>query len=75
MPASAAADSRQVGSTAALLDFASTDDAREYIVVTESGILFEMRRKCPDKVFLAAPADDAECQCNECDYMKMNTLD
>ena len=59
MPASAAADSRQVGSTAALLDFASTDDAREYIVVTESGILFEMRRKCPDKVFLAAPADDA----------------
>ena len=65
----------KVGSTAALLDFASTDDAREYIVVTESGILFEMRRKCPDKVFLAAPADDAECQCNECDYMKMNTLD
>ncbi len=65
----------KVGSTAALLDFASTDDAREYIVVTESGILFEMRRKCPDKVFLAAPADDAECQCNECDYMKMNTLE
>ena len=65
----------KVGSTAALLDFASTDDAREYIVFTESGILFEMRRKCPDKVFLAAPADDAECQCNECDYMKMNTLE
>lgn len=65
----------KVGSTAALLEFARTDDAREYIVVTESGILFEMRRKCPDKVFLAAPAEDAECQCNECDYMKMNTLE
>ena len=65
----------KVGSTAALLDFARIDDAREYIVVTESGILFEMRRKCPEKVFLPAPAEDAECQCNECDYMKLNTLE
>lgn len=64
----------KVGSTAALLDFARTDDAKEYIVVTESGILFEMRKKCPDKIFLPAPAEDAECQCNECDYMKLNTL-
>lgn len=64
----------KVGSTAALLDFASKDDAKEYIVVTESGILFEMRNKCPEKTFLAAPAEDAECQCNQCDYMKMNTL-
>lgn len=64
----------KVGSTAALLDFAQKDDAREYIVVTESGILFEMRNKCPEKTFLAAPAEDAECQCNECDFMKMNTL-
>lgn len=64
----------KVGSTAALLDFAATDDAQEYIVVTESGILFEMRRKCPGKTFLAAPAQDAECQCNECDFMKLNTL-
>ncbi len=64
----------KVGSTAALLDFATKDDAQEYIVVTESGILFEMRRKCPEKTFLAAPAEDAECQCNECDYMKLNTL-
>ena len=64
----------KVGSTAALLDFAQKDDAKEYIVVTESGILFEMRKKCPEKIFLAAPAEDAECQCNECDFMKMNTL-
>ena len=64
----------KVGSTAALLDFAQKDSAKEYIVVTESGILFEMRNKCPEKIFHAAPAEDAECQCNECDYMKMNTL-
>ena len=64
----------KVGSTAALLDYAQKDDSREYIVVTESGILFEMRKKCPQKIFLAAPAEDSECQCNECDYMKLNTL-
>ena len=64
----------KVGSTAALLEFAEKDEAGEYIVVTESGILFEMKKKCPGKVFLAAPAEDAECQCNECDFMKMNTL-
>lgn len=65
----------KVGSTAALLEFARTDEAQEFIVVTESGILFEMQRKCPEKTFLPAPAEDAECQCNECEYMKMNTLD
>ena len=65
----------KVGSTAALLEFARTDDAKEFIVVTESGILFEMRRKCPGKTLLAAPAEDAECQCNECDFMKLNTLE
>ena len=64
----------KVGSTAALLDFAQKDEAQEYIVVTESGILFEMRKKCPHKTFLAAPAEDSECQCNECDFMKLNTL-
>ena len=65
----------KVGSTAALLEFARTDDAEEYIVVTESGILVEMGKKCPEKIFLAAPAEDSECQCNECDYMKLNTLE
>ena len=65
----------KVGSTAALLDFAQHDEADTYIVVTESGILFEMQRKCPGKRFIPAPAEDAECQCNNCDYMKMNTLE
>jgi quinolinate synthase len=65
----------KVGSTAALLAFAAEDEAKEYIVVTESGILFEMQRKCPQKTFIPAPAEDAECQCNECDFMKLNTLE
>lgn len=65
----------KVGSTAALLEFAANDEASEFIVVTESGILFEMHRKCPEKSFLPALAEDSECQCNECDYMKLNTLE
>ena len=65
----------KVGSTAALLEYASQDEAQEFIVVTESGILFEMRKKCPEKTFLAAPADDSECQCNLCEFMKMITLE
>jgi quinolinate synthase len=65
----------KVGSTAALLQYARESDSNEFIVVTESGILFEMQRKCPDKMFYAAPAEDAECQCNQCEYMKLNTLE
>lgn len=64
----------KVGSTAALLDYARRSEAQEFIVVTESGILFEMRKACPEKTFIAAPAEDAGCQCNECEYMKLNTL-
>lgn len=64
----------KVGSTAALLDYVKNSDSDSFIVVTESGILFEMRRQCPGKTLLAAPAMDAECQCNECEYMKLNTL-
>lgn len=65
----------KVGSTAALLQYARESESNEFIVVTESGILFEMQRKCPDKMFYAAPAEDAECQCNQCEYMKLNTLE
>lgn len=63
-----------VGSTAALLDYARSSEAKRFIVVTESGILFEMQRKCPEKEFIAAPPDEPGCRCNECEYMKMNTL-
>jgi len=65
----------KVGSTAALLKYAIDSEAETFIVVTESGILHEMRKKCPGKQFLAAPPEDAGCACNECGYMKLNTLE
>ncbi len=64
----------KVGSTAVLLKYACDSEAREFIVVTESGILHEMRRKCPDKTFIPAPGTDSTCSCNDCAYMKLNTL-
>ncbi len=64
----------KVGSTAALLKFSQEDDAKEYIVATESGILHKMQQACPTKVFLPAPPDDSTCACNECNYMKLITL-
>ncbi|MCM1151223.1 MAG: quinolinate synthase NadA [Alistipes sp.] len=64
-----------VGSTAAILDYCGADAATEFIVVTEAGILAEMRRRYPDKTFIPAPPDDESCGCNDCRYMKMITLD
>ena len=66
----------KVGSTAALLDYAVNSDATEFIVATESGILHEMQKKCPEKTFIPAPPDDSTtCGCNDCAYMKLNTLE
>ncbi|MDE6809791.1 MAG: quinolinate synthase NadA [Muribaculaceae bacterium] len=65
----------KVGSTAALLEFAKNDDARRFIVATESGILFKMREACPDKEFIPAPPDDSTCACNDCSFMKLITLE
>ena len=64
----------KVGSTAVLLEFAQHSEAEEFIVATESGILHEMQKKCPQKKFIAAPAETS-CGCNECSYMKLNTLE
>ncbi|MDE7451202.1 MAG: quinolinate synthase NadA [Alistipes sp.] len=64
-----------VGSTAAILDFCGHSDAQQFIVVTESGILSEMRKRFPDKTFIPAPPDDESCGCNDCRYMKMVTLE
>lgn len=64
----------KVGSTATLLKYAQDSDATEFIVATESGILHEMQHKCPEKTFIPAPPDDSVCACNECGYMKQNTL-
>ena len=66
------------GSTADMLRFARENDAKQYIVATEAGILHELRRTCPDKEFIPVPPEVSEggvgCHCNECQYMKMNTL-
>ena len=68
-----------IGSTAALLSYAQKSDKRQFIVVTESGILHEMQKSCPDKEFIPAPPETTEgstsCGCNECNYMRLNTLE
>jgi len=64
----------KVGSTAALLKFARESTAKEFIVATESGILHEMQKSCPEKTFIPAPPNDSTCACNECNYMKLITL-
>lgn len=65
----------KVGSTKALLDFAKASDARRFIVVTESGILHQMRKECPGKEFIPAPPQEAGCACNDCSFMKLNTME
>jgi quinolinate synthase len=65
----------KVGSTAALLDYAIKSDCKEFIVATESGILHEMQKKCPQKNFIPAPPNDSTCACNDCSFMKLNTLE
>lgn len=66
------------GSTATMLNYAQQSDKKQFIVATEAGILHEMQRTCPDKEFIPVPPEISEgglgCSCNECQYMKMNTL-
>ena len=64
-----------IGSTSELLNFIQKDLSHTYIVATESGILYEMKKKCPNKIFIPAPVDDDTCACSECSFMKMNTLE
>lgn len=64
-----------IGSTKNMIDYAKNSDCRRFIVVTESGILYEMRKTCPDKEFIPAPPDDSTCACNECHFMRLNTLE
>ncbi len=65
----------KIGSTAALLNYAVQSPEKEFIVATESGILHEMMKKCPDKTFIPAPPSDSTCACNDCNFMKLNTLE
>ena len=62
-----------VGSTTALLNFTMKDDAKKYIVATETGILYQMRKASPGKEFIIVPSDET-CSCNDCPYMKLNTM-
>ncbi|MBP5318817.1 MAG: quinolinate synthase NadA [Paludibacteraceae bacterium] len=64
-----------VGSTAAILKYAAEADTKQFIVATESGILHQMRLQCPDKEFIPAPPSSPGCTCNECDFMRLNTLE
>jgi quinolinate synthase len=63
-----------VGSTTAMLNFTGKDDCKRYIVATETGILHQMQKNSPDKEFIIVPTDET-CSCNDCPYMKMNTLE
>ena len=64
----------KVGSTAALLKYSINDSSDTFIVATESGILHEMQKACPEKTFIPAPPSDSACACNECSYMKLVTM-
>ena len=67
------------GSTATMLNYAQQSDKKQFIVATEAGILHEMQRTCPDRLFIPVPPEISEsgleCSCNECNYMKLNTLE
>ena len=63
-----------IGSTTALLNYVQKSESRKFIVATESGILHQMVKACPEKVFIPAPSVDSTCGCNDCSYMKLNSL-
>ena len=63
-----------IGSTAAMLDFTAKDNCQKFIVATESGIIHQMKKRSPDKEFIVVPSDES-CSCNDCPYMKLNTLE
>lgn len=64
-----------VGSTAALLKYTIQSDKKQFIVATESGVIHEMQKQSPDKEFIPAPPNDSTCACNECAFMRLNTME
>ena len=64
-----------VGSTAALLKYTVQSDKTRFIVATESGVIHEMRKRSPEKEFIPAPPEASARACNECEYMRMNTME
>jgi len=65
---------KYIGSTTALLGYVQKSASKKFIVATESGILHQMIKVCPDKIFIPAPSVDSTCGCNDCSYMKLNSL-
>jgi len=63
-----------IGSTTGILNYATQSPASEFIVATESGILHQMEKACPDKIFISAPGEGG-CSCSECPHMKLNTME
>jgi quinolinate synthase len=64
-----------IGSTSKLLKFVQEDSAKQYIIATEVGIIHQMKKAAPEKEFIPAPPEDEACSCNECPYMKMNSME
>ena len=64
-----------IGSTQALLNYSQHIENKKFIVATESGILHEMKKKSPEKIFIPVPPNDSTCACNECSFMRLNTLE
>jgi len=64
-----------VGSTAALIRYTTQSDRKQFIVATESGVIHDMRKKNPEKEFIPAPPNDSTCACNECNFMRLNTME
>ena len=65
----------KIASTAGLLKYAASSENNQFIVATESGILYEMRKKCPDKTFIPVPPELESSGCNVCNFMRLNTLE
>lgn len=63
-----------VGSTAALLKYTARSDKKQFIVATESGVIHEMQKRSPHKEFIPAPPNGSTCACNECSFMRLNTM-
>ena len=66
---------KYVGSTTGLIKYAVSSSAQALIVATEEGVLHQMRRDAPDKMFIAAPPEDESCACNQCPHMRRNTME
>jgi quinolinate synthase len=64
-----------IGSTSSLLKYTFNDNSKKYIIATEPGIIHQMRKANPEKTFIPAPPKDSTCGCNECNFMKLNTME